>query len=315
VSRAAALRIAFGALASGLVFGLILRFIARNGGAPSFADLELPWALGAVLLTMLQIALVAGRWAFFSRELGASIDYSAALGAYFVSVFLNQLLPLGILGDALRGVWHARRLRSAAATVRPAVNAATALILDRASGQLTLLVIVLSILPLWWQPLGDAARGAAFSFDGKVLFLALLAALTVLGLCSYFWRSALRHTARARHIFFGARGLAAHGACSAISVALLVGAFECTARALGFPLHFGLALRVIPLVLAASSLPSFALGTGAREVSAAALYHLLGLRAAEGAAIGLGFGLLGLVASLPGLLVLVLARMRSQPNG
>jgi uncharacterized membrane protein YbhN (UPF0104 family) len=310
---ASALRVALGICASSLVFWLILRFIAKSGVERPLAAFDISWALGAVLLTTVQIAVVALRWAFFSRELGARLAYETALGAYYVSVFLNQLLPLGMVGDAFRGLWHARRLSADAASgrpVRPALDAATALILDRASGQITLLVLVLPVLPLWWEPL-RAARGSESTFGPFAVLSALLAVAILAALFAYFWRSALRHTARARRIFFRPGALAVHGSCSVLAVFLHVAAFCCAARALGFSLPFGVATRVVPLVLVASMLPSFAFGTGAREAAAAGLYHLLGLRAAEGAEIALALGLLGFVASLPGLLMLALARLRA----
>jgi glycosyltransferase 2 family protein len=324
LSGAAALRVALGVSASGLVFGLILRFIAKSGVEP-LAALHTSWALGAVVLTTIEIAVVALRWAFFARELGAGLAYETALGAYYVSVFLNQLLPLGVLGDAFRGLWHARRLNADAArgldgslvsepasTARPALDAATALILDRASGQITLLVLVLPVLPLWWAPLRAAAHDSGPAFGPFAVLSALFAALGIAVVFAYFWRSALRNTARARRIFFRPRAVAVHGGWSAFAVLLHVAAFCCAARALGFALPFGVAMRVVPPVLVASMLPSFAFGTGAREASAAALYHLLGLHAAAGAEIALALGLLGFVASWPGLLVLVLARMRAR---
>ncbi len=197
---------------------------------------------------------------------------------------------------------------------RPALDAATALILDRASGQLTLLVLVLPILPLWWQPLHAAMHCWLFAPGSRALLAVFLTVAVMVSLISYFWRSALRYTARARQIFFRPSALAIHGSCSLLALSLHVAAFSCAARALGFSVSFGLAARVVPLVLVASMLPSFALGTGAREASAAVLYQLLGLRAAEGAAIALGLGVLGFAASLPGLLVLVLTRRRLAPE-
>ncbi|HTA90245.1 MAG TPA: lysylphosphatidylglycerol synthase transmembrane domain-containing protein [Polyangiaceae bacterium] len=314
VSGAAALRTALALGASALVFWLILRFIRVGGGTPPLAAFAPSWALCAILLSTLQIAVVALRWSFFCRELGAPLVYRAALGAYYVSIFLNQLLPLGMLGDAFRGLWHARRLASGVSRGRPALDAATALILDRASGQLILLVLVLPILPFWWQPLRAAVRGSAFALDSRVLFGVFLAFAVIASLVWFLGRSGLRYTARARQIFFRPGALLIHGGCSLLALSLHLAAFSCTARALGFSLPFGLAARVVPLVLVASTLPSFALGTGAREAVAAVLYHLLGLRSAEGAAIALGLGLLGFVASLPGLLVLVLARLRPAPE-
>jgi uncharacterized membrane protein YbhN (UPF0104 family) len=311
ISRAAALRACLALVASGLVLWLILRFIAAGGGRPPLAAFDLSWALAAILLTTLQLGTVAARWAFFTRELGAPLGYFTALGAYYVSVFLNQVLPLGILGDALRGLWHARRL-AAGDQAQPALDAATALILDRASGQLALFTLVLVVLPLWWQPLRSAVHGSGFQLDARGALGILLALAVLVVVARYLGRSALRHLARARQIFFRPSALAVHGAYSLLALALHLAAYACAARALGFSLPFGLAARVVPPVLVASALPSFAFGTGAREACAAALYHLLGLRPAEGAAIALGLGLLGFLASLPGLLVLVLPRLRSE---
>jgi glycosyltransferase 2 family protein len=314
---AAAVRVAFGLGASVLVLGLILRFIARGSAAPSLRAFEPRWALGAVCLLTLQVALVALRWAFFARELAAPLGYSAALGAYYVSVFLNQLLPLGMLGDAVRGAWHARRLAScstAERSSRPALVAATALILDRASGQLVLCLLVLAVLPWWWQPVREA-WGSGHELSPLAILGSLVGVLVLAVLAWYFGRSALQRTARVRQVFLRPGGLVVHGTYSAVALLVHLLAFFCAARALGFSLPFGLALRVVPPVLAASSLPSFALGTGAREAAAAGLYHLLGLRAADGAAIALALGLLGFVASLPALLVLLSARLRSHRSG
>jgi uncharacterized membrane protein YbhN (UPF0104 family) len=315
-SRVTAPRVALATCASGLVFWLILRFIGQSGQGPSRAELKLPWALAAVFLLTLQIAVVTLRWVFFSRELGARLRYPAALGAYYVSILLNQLLPLGMLGDAVRGLWHARRLAADPALERPARDAATALILDRVSGQLTLLALALPVLPLWWQPVRDALRASTSKLGPIAALSGLLVAAALGTLLSYVGRSALAHTARARQLFFRPRALAVHAGYSALAVFLHIAAFSCTARALGFAFPLGLAARVVPFVLLVSALPSFAFGTGLREASAAALYRLLGLHPAEGAAIALGLGLLGFAASLPGLLLLALAlgrRRAAQP--
>jgi uncharacterized membrane protein YbhN (UPF0104 family) len=312
---AAALRVALGVGLSGLVFGLILRFIARGAAAPSLGAFEPGWAIGAICSITLQVLIVAQRWAFFARELGAPLGYSAALGAYYVSIFLNQLLPLGMLGDAVRGAWHARRLTTVAAaepSSRPALDAAIALILDRASGQLLLLALVLAVLPWWWQPVLEAARHSGHELGSFAILGSLLGLVVLAAALFYFRRSALQRTARMRRVFLRPGALAVHEAYSAAALAAHVFAFFCTARALGFALPPGLAVRVVPLVLAASTLPSFALGTGAREASAAALYHVLGLRAAEGAAIALCFGVLGFIASTPALLVLLSLRLSSR---
>jgi uncharacterized membrane protein YbhN (UPF0104 family) len=307
------LRLVLGVTASAAIFWAILRFIGDSRGSRAAAAFEPGWASAAVALSSLQLAIVTLRWTFFARRLAAPLSYRAALGAYYVSTCLNQLLPLGMLGDAWRGFWHARRLgATAAAGTRPALAAATALILDRASGQLVSIALIALVLPLWWQPVRTALAGLRLSFGAHGVLLALLGLSALL--LGYFWRSALRRTAHVRRIFFQPRSLAAHGACSALAVFVHVAGFYCAARALGLDLPFGLALRVVLLVLVASSLPSFAFGMGAREAVGAALYHLLGLRAADGAEIALATGLLGFIASSPGLLVLALARWRARSS-
>jgi uncharacterized membrane protein YbhN (UPF0104 family) len=53
-------------------------------------------------------------------------------------------------------------------------------------------------------------------------------------------------------------------------------------------------------VLLAAALPAFFSGWGVREATAAALYHLSGLQAAEGAVVSVVFGIVSLISSLPG---------------
>lgn len=305
LSRPGALRTALGLGASGLVFWLILRFIREHAGF-STGLLSAPWAAAAVVASGLQIAVVAYRWQVFTVELEAPLDYRSALGAYFVSVFLNLLLPFGVVGDALRGVWHSRRLARERGPERALTDAALALVLDRISGQMVLLALVILILPLWWQTL-RAAWPALADSRGSALGSAT-AVLLAVGLGFSFRRSLARRTARARAVFFRPRAFAVTSLCSAAALGLHVFAFACTARSLGFSLPFSRALRVVPLVLEASALPSFALGAGAREAAAALLYRLLGLAAGEGAAVAFALGVLGFIASAPGLVLLVAAR-------
>jgi uncharacterized membrane protein YbhN (UPF0104 family) len=168
-------------------------------------------------------------------------------------------------------------------------------------------------LPLWWQPLSAALRGSRHELGLATTLGSLLLGALVVAAAWYFRRSALRHAARARRVFLRPGALAVHGAYSAGALFMHIAAYACAARALGLSLPFWVALRVVPLVLVASAVPSFALGTGAREASAAALYHLLGMRAAEGAAVALGLGMLGFIGSLPGLFVLATLRFRARP--
>ena len=68
--------------------------------------------------------------------------------------------------------------------------------------------------------------------------------------------------------------------------------------------HLTALLPLVAPVLVTMLLPVTVAGWGLREGAAAALWHAVGLTAADGVAISVAYGLLVLVSSLPGLLFL-----------
>ena len=50
----------------------------------------------------------AWRWTVVARGLGAELPLPAAVAAYYRSVFLDSMLPGGVVGDVHRGVSHGR---------------------------------------------------------------------------------------------------------------------------------------------------------------------------------------------------------------
>jgi len=270
------------------------------------------WLLAAVVVASLQFPLLAARWWFVARKLRVPLGYRRALGEYYLGTLLNQILPFGVLGDALRAVRHARRARNEP-DPSPA-RVALAVVLERGSGQLALWVVVLAVLPSW----SDAIRRAHATPDASTWLVALALAA---GVSVSLW-FALRKQVWAYRL----RGLAASGARvlvlptnfavhSLLSLALVLShvvVFACAAHSLGSSLPLLPALRVVPLVLVASTLPAFFAGWGVREAAAAGLYQLAGLSPASGAAIALVFGAVGLVASAPGLLLLASTRAGSR---
>src|SRR5919204_1572558 len=63
----------------------------------------------AVALTALTTVCSAWRWRVVARALGIGIGLPGAVFAYYRSLFLNSVLPGGILGDVHRAVTHGRR--------------------------------------------------------------------------------------------------------------------------------------------------------------------------------------------------------------
>jgi uncharacterized membrane protein YbhN (UPF0104 family) len=251
-----------------------------------FASADPGWLLIALAFTSLCYPLLALRWSFLSTRAGSPLTFGRAFREYYVSTLLNQLLPFGVAGDA----WRAVR-RFDAEGPKPRHAGLGALFADRVSGQLVLWAWVLAILP---------SLSAQLSWSGpwrltSVLAIGLLAAVA--------WRiDRVREWVRnGAVLLLEPRHAAIHVPLSGALVALHVGSFWASARALGLELDVATACRIVPLVLCAGSLPAFFAGWGVREMAAAGLYHLSGMSSGDGASASVLFGLVNLVASAPGI--------------
>ena len=94
----------------------VLWFLVREVGAAPFEDglRAVTWeaVVAAVTLTALTTVCSAWRWRVVARALGVDIGLPRAVGAYYRSLFLNSVLPGGILGDVHRAVTHGRRVET-----------------------------------------------------------------------------------------------------------------------------------------------------------------------------------------------------------
>ena len=113
----------FGPSSLRLVAGVtMLWFLWRELGAAPFEDglRAVTWQalVAAITLTALTTICSAWRWRVVAQALGAGIGLPGATGAYYRSLFLNSVLPGGILGDVHRAVTQGRRAGDVAQGVR-----------------------------------------------------------------------------------------------------------------------------------------------------------------------------------------------------
>ncbi|WP_181704259.1 lysylphosphatidylglycerol synthase transmembrane domain-containing protein [Chthonobacter albigriseus] len=281
-------------------------------GFKAIADAVLgadPVLLGlAVLVVQAQILASAWRWRFTAGRLGLAIPFGTAAAEYYLSSLLNMVLPGGVAGDALRAL----RSRGAAAAGRSRA-AISAVVLERASGQIAFAVLAVAGILVW------AVSLAAPLPRGSVAAVAVVPlALAGVGVAA----SALRRSGPARlrdaigrfvsdiRAGFGTgRSLAVQAGLSLAIGASYVGVFALCAAAVGSTLPLPVAAAVIPLVLLSMLLPVTVGGWGLREGAAAVLWPTVGLPAADGAAAAALYGLVAVVGALPG--VLSLARRRA----
>lgn len=295
------------ALLSALVWWLDAEALAAR-----LKGLRAPWVLLALAISVPQVALSAFRWRLTAARLGIDLPFGAAFREYYLATFLNQVLPGGVMGDVSRAWRHARSSSAdgeaeAGARGVPHVGPAVrAVILERASGQVVMAAVAaLSLVSL---PL-------AFGTAPGTLLLAVAGACAavVLGvLCARrrrFGEGPLASVWRDVHVALLARAVVrAQLATSALVVGSYLAVYLVAARAVGLDTPFATLLPLVAPVLVSMLIPATVAGWGVREATAAGLWSAVGLTALDGVAISAAYGMLVLLSSLPGALVLLRAR-------
>jgi len=268
------------------------------------------WALLALALTLPPLFLSAWRWRLTARLLGLPLGFRRALREYYLALFLNQVLPGGVAGDAARAWRHSHASGRRGGAWR-------AVIIERASGQLAMVLLTLGVLaasPLWHELLAGAARGVAASgwLPAGVAAVLLLVPVgwqlarrppvALAGLGGDLRRSLLAASVWPKQL-----------AGSLLVVASYALVFVCAARAIGVELPIAALLALVPPVLLAMLIPLSLAGWGVREGAAALVWGLAGLPPAQGVAVSMAYGVVVLVASLPGGLVLLHRVARPAP--
>lgn len=295
------------AVSAALLGVLAARLDARALGA-RLVGMRAGWALLALAISVPQVALSAWRWRLTAARLGIALPYRAALREYYLATFLNQVLPGAVMGDVSRAVRHGRDTGGMGAATK-------AVVLERASGQIVVLTVAaLSLLALP-VTLGTGARA---TLAGAAFAVALLAG-TLVGVRrrAAGWAGSLGRDAHAallaRDVIL--RQLLA----SVLVVASYVGMYCAAARAVRAATPLTTLAPLVAPVLVSMLVPATVAGWGIREAAAATLWRAVGLAAADGVAISAAYGLLVLLSSLPGALVLLSAgrgrRADPDPSG
>ncbi len=289
------------------------------------------WALLAVGISVGQVALLAGRWSFTARRLGISLPFPVALREYYLGIFLNQVLPGGVVGDAARAWRHAGSeggagtgegdrgggTRALPTGTRPMGSALRGVILERASAQVIMTGVALASAAVL---LAGPAPSPALLLGATLALLVTLGAGGVLlrGLGPLPSRGSLagRFHDDARRAVLAPGALAFHLLTGLLVVASYLAVFLAAARAVGVATPLLQLLPLVAPVLMTMLLPLSVAGWGIREGAAAALWGMVGLSVGDGVLISMAYGVLVLVSSLPGGLVLAGAgrtRTRTSP--
>ena len=122
---------------------LILAVLLWRLGTSAFVDglrvIDGGAALTALAIGLLTTVCSAWRWCLVARRLGLRLPLRIAVADYYQALFLDATLPGGVLGDVHRAVRHGQNAGDIGRGVR-------AVVLERAAGQVVLIVIGVAVL-------------------------------------------------------------------------------------------------------------------------------------------------------------------------
>ena len=251
----------------------------RLGAGPFWDGLravDVPALAAAAAIGAVTTLCCAWRWTIVARGHGLQLPLRVAIAAYYRSVFLNLALPGGVVGDVHRGVQHGRDAGDVGRALR-------AVAWERTLGQLVQVVLTVAVVLVLPSPVDGAAPAAA---------VALVAAAVVVLLV------------RRIHSPVAVRTLPAIALTSTLVVLGYALMFLIAARTAGASAPPSRMLPLALLAMTAMVLPSIA-GWGPREGATAWVFGAAGLGADLGVSTAVVYGVMALVASLPGAIVLV----------
>jgi uncharacterized membrane protein YbhN (UPF0104 family) len=295
-----ALRAAQIALALALL-ALLWRVAGGEAALRSLASADPAWLAAALAALLAQTALSALRWQLTAAQLGIRLGTGEALREYFLAQVVNQSLPGGILGDAKRAVrarGHAGLLASGQAVLFERLAGQMGLFLCTALAVMATLAVPGGVTwPAWALWPVAAVVGMGLCLPGALYLLARTGGRigrALRGLWQPMARALFARTVIARQL----------GLSLATTVCNLA-AFGFCAQAVGHPIPPAAVAAIVPLILFTMLVPLTISGWGLREGAAVALFPLAGATASGGLAASVVFGLMLLLSSLPGLLVLL----------
>jgi glycosyltransferase 2 family protein len=252
-------------------------------------------------ITALATVCSAWRWQTVARGLGVDLPLPVAVAAYYRSLFLNVTLPGGVVGDVHRGVSHGRDVRDVGRGLR-------AVAWERFAGQVVQAVLTLVILLALPSPVRSSMPLVALGVAVALCFAVLVIKARSDG------RSAWARLGRAarrdiRDGLLARRAWPGIALASALIITCHTATFLLAARTAGTAAPLSQLLPLAVLAMLAMVLPSVA-GWGPREGVTAWAFGAAGLGVQQGVATAVVYGVMVLVASLPGAIVLIVAWFR-----
>ncbi|MCD0484280.1 flippase-like domain-containing protein [Streptacidiphilus sp. ASG 303] len=309
-------------LAGAVILAVLVRRLGAGAFTAALREVDGRAVFAALGIGLLTTVLSAWRWRLVADRLGLRLPLARAVADYYRALLLNAVLPAGVLGDVHRAVHHGRRSGDVGRGVR-------AVVLERVAGQAVVLVLGGAVLLARPSLVASLASSSAPGPAGRLAAAgaAVAAAVAAVPALRTLRRKAARReearreearreTDRGRDAPATApadarRVLLARGAwpgvvlASAAAMAGHVALFLVAARAAGSAAPAADLVPPLVLALLVMGIPLNVGGWGPREAAAALAFGAAGLGADRGLATSVVYGVLTLVAALPGAAVLL----------
>ena len=241
-----------------------------------------------ILLSILQYFLSAWRWYFIASKTKSRINYKDAIKFYYISGFLNNILPTGILGDIYRSI----NIKINGETKGNILLSLQSVVFERLSGQITLAIIFIISLCLFFFINGKYT--AFYYVGGLIIILLFLIRLF------YSYKQNNKYITNFKFIFSG-RLFYKHFFLSLIIVLTYITTYIICAYSLDLNIDIFSFFVFAPIILFSMTLPVSVGGWGVRETTALGISFLLGLTVSASVTVAIVYGLTNFLCSIPGM--------------
>ncbi len=264
----------------------------------------IPLVAAAVIFLAAQV-ISAQRFLYVVRTIGRRITLRKSVRVHFIGLLFNQVLPSSLGGDVVKVFMFRQRLGLG--------RAIRCTILDRVFGLMILMLSVLLFLPLYQSLFNQPVLTFWLAVMAAGFFLILFGAVFLPGRRSIrrmVPRSLgmipllLRDIRRFRFL----RPLSEQFWTSLVVHINGIIAYALIGESLGIALNWWFYVLLVPLVFLVALLPFSFSGWGLREIGAVELFALAGIPAGQAFTVSVLFGLLLIIVSLPGAVLLFSSR-------
>ena len=261
--------------------------------------IELKYIFVILLISIVQYIFSPYRWMYISHHTNLKISFFYSLKFYYISNFLNNILPGGVFGDLYRIYYTSENKRK----LLELGKSFQSVLFERLSGQIALFFFFIISLTFY------------FLFYGKYIAFLYLLSLTIILIILFrlFFRKMLLNflqrnvIGKSFHSIFSGPIFWQHFFYSFLIISSYLSIYVITALSLKLEIDYFSFLVFTPLILFSMTIPISIGGWGVRETTALLVSFLLGLSASASVTVSIVYGLLNFICSLPGLLFIFYA--------